>query len=85
MSRFSLETIDSIAKADRYPERKPISHDIQFKILLHTYILLVELKSFRIHTQTVVLDIKFLSRTDKMVIFLESLQLKEYPLLLVEY
>ena len=73
MCRFSLETNDSISKAYRYPKRKLIPHDIQFEILLHTYILLVKLKSFRTHIQTVLLDIKFLTRAEKDEIVIESL------------
>ena len=70
MFRFSLDTTDSIAKAYSYPKRKPTAHDIQLEIILHTYILLVKLKSFRTHFQTVVRDIKIWSRAEKKEIFL---------------
>jgi len=81
MFSFSLETNDFFAKAYRYPKRKPIANDRQFEILLHISILLVKLKYFITHFQTVVLDRKFWSRGDKKETFVESLQLNEVRLL----
>jgi len=81
MSRISIKTNDSILKADRFPKIKPIPNDILFEILLHTYILFVKLKSFRTSIQTIVHNIKVLSRVKKKEIYLESLQLNEYRIL----